>query len=118
MLSKQYRLKKKSDIEQVFKKGESLKGSLLICKYIPNQLKFNRACFTIAKKIKLNSPERNRIKRQLREAYKTILKSNQLESNQHYDFVFILYKIPYVNRSNFLQFQENFQYIITKTADV
>lgn len=118
MLAKQYRLKRNSDIEQVFKKGESIKGSLLICKYFSNQLTFNRCCFTIAKKIKLNSPDRNRTKRQLREAYKSILELNANHTNEHYDFVFILYKIPSVNKSNFLQYQENFKYIITKTANV
>lgn len=113
MLKKNLRLKKSSDIDKIFIKGDSIKGSLLICKFTPNNLDHNRPCFTIAKKIKLNTPDRNRLKRQLTESYKNISIQSQ---KVHYDFIFILYKIPSQEFSRFQQFQENFQFILNKLS--
>lgn len=128
MIKKKFRLKKSSHIEQVFKKGESLKGSLLICKYKPNNESNHRACFTIAKRFKLTKPEKNRLKRQLTDSYQEVFFTLALEepsvkppkftetqanysdsSEIFYDFVFILYKLPFADTSRFKQFTLNFK---------
>lgn len=112
MLSKANRLKKKSDITNVFNKGDSIKGSSLICKYIPNKEVSNRACFTISKKMKLNAVTRNRIRRQMAYAYKSA--TQNLNQKVHYDFVFILYKIPAKNFSRYQAFCKDFTQFLHK----
>jgi len=109
MLPKANRLKKKSDIEKIFIKGDSYKVSSLICKYIQNTEGYNRPCFTIAKKLKLNAVTRNRLRRQLAYAYKKT--TQELNQKVYYDFVFILYKIPPTNSSRFNYFCQDFNLI-------
>jgi ribonuclease P protein component len=112
MLPKSKRLKKKSDIEKLFNQGNSVKGQHFICKYLSNSLNYNRPCFTIAKKLKLNVIKRNRLRRQMIFAFKEQVKDDGQQ--EYYDFIFILYKIPTSSVSRYKIFLNEFSNIISK----
>jgi ribonuclease P protein component len=118
MLKKNFRLKNSTDINNVFKKGESKSNSLLLCKYVPNNLDYSRACFTLSKKLKLNAPERNRLKRQLSHSYTFIQAELSQKPKLHYDLVFILCKIPSLKISRTEQLRQNFKSITDKLYNV
>jgi ribonuclease P protein component len=67
MLPKNNRLKKKKDIERVFKKGRSFREDFLIFKTLENDLGYCRFAFIVSKKVSLKATERNKIRRRLSE---------------------------------------------------
>lgn len=67
-------INKKKEISQVFLNKKKIIFSFCVVYYIQNQFNENRFCFIIKKKHG-NSPERNRIRRKLREA----LRAKELE---------------------------------------
>ncbi|PIQ07409.1 MAG: ribonuclease P protein component [Candidatus Nealsonbacteria bacterium CG18_big_fil_WC_8_21_14_2_50_37_10] len=74
MLPKVNRLKKKQDIERVFKKGEGFKEDLLFLKIAKDRSSQTRFAFIISKKVSQKAVIRNRIRRKLSEAVGTRLK--------------------------------------------
>ncbi len=68
MLAQKNRLRKRNDIQRVFKQGNGVKNSFLYLKAISNGLKDPRFAFVVSKKISKKSTERNRVKRLLRES--------------------------------------------------
>jgi ribonuclease P protein component len=68
MLPLKYRLTKKKDFENVFKKGKGFKQDLLFLKAAKNDLGENRFGFVVSTKISKKATERNKVKRRLREA--------------------------------------------------
>jgi ribonuclease P protein component len=75
MLPKTNRLQKKKDIENVLKKGKSLKEDFLILKTIKNNLKVSRFGFIISKKVSKKANIRNKIKRRLSELVRLKMKT-------------------------------------------
>ncbi len=67
MLPRINRLKKKKDIEKVFKEGKGFKEGLLFLKLMKNGLQISRFGFVIRKKVAKGAVLRNKIKRRLRE---------------------------------------------------
>jgi ribonuclease P protein component len=67
MLPFKCRLKKKKDIEKIFKEGKSFKEGFLILKTIKNSLDFCRFGFIVSKKISNKAVVRNNLKRKMRE---------------------------------------------------
>ena len=67
MLSKIDRLKKKKDIERVFKKGKGFKEEFLTLKITKNNLDQTRFGFVVSRKVSKKATLRNKIKRQLSE---------------------------------------------------
>lgn len=65
MLPKINRLTKKRDIDEVFKKGKSLKHNFLILKTLPNGLQETRFCFIVSNKVSKKAVVRNKIRRLL-----------------------------------------------------
>ena len=119
MLPKEHRLKKKQDIDKIFIKGESLKSSLLICRFLENGLSYDRPCFTIAKKIKLNAVTRNRLKRKLTYALTDIIKNTaNTDRTKHFDFIFILVNLPNKQTSYHSQIKSNLTYLMSKISNV
>lgn len=112
MLRKELRLKKKSNIEHTFKSGKTLKSIHFICKLSKNDLGFTRPCATLAKNLKLNAAEKNRLKRQIIAAYKAI--SPEINNTQTYDVIIILKKIPAPNLKRFQVFQTELKNIINQ----
>ena len=68
MLAKRHRLVKQKDFERVFKQGRSYYTKSLGVKILANQLKFNRFGIVISSKVSKKATERNRLKRQIRQA--------------------------------------------------
>lgn len=67
MLSKENRLKKQKDFENIFKKGEGFFGKFLVLKKTENNLKKARVGFVVSQKVSKKATARNKLKRRLRE---------------------------------------------------
>jgi ribonuclease P protein component len=93
MLVSKNRLRKKSDIDNVFKKGKTVTGDFIFLRAVKNNLDINRFAFVVSAKISKRAVVRNKIKRQLRE----IIKKNILKTKQGIDFVLIV-KPQIINR--------------------
>ena len=77
MLNKKYRLTKRKSFNYIYRVGKYKAGENLIVNYIPTKLENCKVGFSVSKKIG-KAHIRNRVKRQLREAVKTLLpKLNQ-----------------------------------------
>ncbi len=66
MIKKEKRLRKKKDIDNVFKNGKSFYSGLLGVKILKNNLEFNRYCVVISANISKKASERNKIKRRIK----------------------------------------------------
>ncbi len=99
-----YRLKKEKDFNLVFNKGKRLFSSCMTVVYFPS--KELKAGFAVSKKHG-GSVKRNRIKRLLRESFRSVLP----DFGQNLFFVFI----PKVqNEYTLKQFKESMGYIFKK----
>ena len=85
MLAKENCLRKKKDIERVFKQGKGFKQGFLFLKIAKNDLTLNRFAIVVSKKISLKAVIRNKIKRRLRAATRARL--NEME--QGWDTVIV-----------------------------
>ncbi len=74
MLEQKYRIRKKKDIEKIFKKGKNLKQDFLILKSLANNLGFSRFGFIVSQKVSKKASIRNKIKRKLRESIRLKIK--------------------------------------------
>lgn len=67
MLSAQYRLRKKRDIEAVLKRGRSAYTPNISVRLAKNQLGVSRFAFVTGLKVSKSAVKRNRVRRRLRE---------------------------------------------------
>lgn len=74
MLSKNNRVRKKKDIERIFKKGKSFRKDFLVLKTVKNDLNAIRFAFIVSQKISKKANVRNKIKRKLREVVRLKMK--------------------------------------------
>ena len=72
MLEKTRRLTRQKDFEKVFKQGRSSYSKALGVKVLANQLKNNRYGIIISTKVSKKSTDRNKLKRQIRQAVRLI----------------------------------------------
>lgn len=75
MLPKIYRLTKKDGLEDVCKKGKSVKKNCFLIKSRENNLSIVRIAFVVSKKIAPKANKRNLLKRRLRNAARNILET-------------------------------------------
>lgn len=73
MLPSLNRLKKNSEIQQVFEEGKYAYRQFLLLKYRPNQLPYSRIAFSVGLKFSKKATDRNRAKRLLRSAINDIM---------------------------------------------
>ena len=73
MLEQKNRIKKKKDIENIFKKGKTFKQDSLILKILKNDLSFSRFGFIVPKKVSKKAVVRNKIKRRIREIVRSMM---------------------------------------------
>lgn len=85
MLISKNRLRKKNDINNVFKKGKTVTGNFIFLRMAKNNLDINRFAFAVSSKVSKKSVLRNKIKRQLR----AIIKKNILKIKPGFDFMLI-----------------------------
>lgn len=69
-LTKAEKLKSAERISQVYREGKKLKQSFLLLFYLPSQTENHRIAVAVPKRRVALAVKRNRIKRQLREAYR------------------------------------------------
>ena len=74
MLPEKYRLKSKKEIDQLFKNGKAVRNSFLFLKYKENNIENSRFAFSIGLKYSKKAVERNKMKRILREAIRSLIK--------------------------------------------
>ena len=72
------RIKSKKDLDQLFKKGTTVKGAFLFIKYIKNNLQIPRFTIIVPARLYKKSSSRNRIKRIINEQLKLVL--NNMEN--------------------------------------
>lgn len=85
MLKKQYRLKRKGDIQLLFNKGKSLANPYLVLYMRKRENEGEpRIAFAVSKKLG-NAVERNRIKRLIREGVKPYV----AQIDKRYDIIFV-----------------------------
>jgi len=77
------RLKRKADLQKVFKKGKYLEGSFLFIKFIKNSLGLSRFGFVISSKVSKKAVTRNRTRRVLSE----VVRVNMDRMNNNYDVI-------------------------------
>ena len=73
MLPRIHRLKKKKEIERVFKEGEGDREDFLFLKLAKNYLKASRFAFIVGRQVAKKAVQRNKLKRRLREIIKNKL---------------------------------------------
>lgn len=79
MLPKQNRLKKYKDFQKLFKKGKSLKEDFIAIKFNHNNLPLSRFAIIVSTKVSKKAVKRNRIKRQIREIVRLLLKEEKIK---------------------------------------
>lgn len=99
MLASQNRLRKKNDIDNIFRKGKTIASGLFFLKFIKNDFKVNRFAFVVSRKISNKAVERNKVKRRLREAVK------QFAISQGFDFIIIAR--PVIVKANFQEIKDS-----------
>ena len=108
MLQKENRLKKKNDFEAVFKKGKSFKNSFLVLKTAPNKLEESRFGLVVSQKISKKAVVRNKVRRRMSEAIKTMIK----DIKKGVDVVLIA--LPGIESKSFLEIKEILASVIKK----
>lgn len=73
MLAKNYRLKKQKDFETIFKRGRGYKEKELFLKVLKRDDSNLRFGFIVSKKISNKAAKRNKLKRRMREATRSLL---------------------------------------------
>ena len=108
MLSKQYRLKKKKDFDEVIKKGKFFKENFLVLKKAKNNLRWTRVGFVVSQKVAKKAVIRNKIKRRLRETVGT----NLSRIRPGYDIIFFSKKG--IEEKEFLEIKKSIEKLLKK----
>jgi len=96
-------LKKKKDIERVFKKGKKFKEDFLIVKIAQNNLNQTRFGFIVSRKISKKATVRNKIKRRLKE---TIREKAKLEKGLEKGKDVLIIACPGLETKDFWEIKE------------
>ena len=91
MLKKGFRLRKKEDFDQVFRRGKPLFFGEIGCKVLPNKLSHLRLGFSFSKKHLALATERNTLRRVLSEVFTL---SSKQPAGASMDIVFFTVKKP------------------------
>jgi ribonuclease P protein component len=68
MLAKKYRLRKRPEVEAVFKKGKRITHPFFVLYVAHNGLSYSRFAFPVSKKVSKKAVDRNRVRRMERES--------------------------------------------------
>lgn len=108
MLKKKNRLRKKKEIERVFKEGKSFREDFLILKKIENELEESRFCFVVPQNVSKKATIRNKIKRRMREVIRQML--SKIKSG----FDIVLIALPEILAENFNSIKKKTEKILKK----
>ncbi|MFH0834255.1 MAG: ribonuclease P protein component [Patescibacteria group bacterium] len=67
MLAAEFRLRKKSEVDQVFRQGKVVAIPAIALRFLPNTFDYSRVAVLVGKKLAKKAVARNRIRRRLRE---------------------------------------------------
>ena len=122
MLSKENRLKKKKDFEILFKEGRFVGGGLVDVKvwkvesekypkrgYLESELKIG---FVVSKKNHKSAVTRNKIKRQMREVTRLLLKESKLKKG----FMLVLLSKPKILESKYQEISKDIFEVFKKAG--
>ena len=107
MLQKENRLTKRKAFGYIYKNGEYKSSNNLTLMYTPTKLKTFKVGFSVSKKIG-KAYIRNRVKRQLREAFKSYI--NVINNQYNY----IVVAKPTITDKSFKEIKEELFYILNK----
>ena len=102
---------KSQEINQVFLSKNSFKNGVFIVKYL--QSSGEKILVTFSKKLKLNKPQKNKLKRQIQHILRDEYKNSELKN---FHIVFILIKLSQENIYQLLK--QNIKSIIIQLKDV
>ncbi len=110
MLPREYRLTKKKDFENVFKKGKTLKEEFLLLKIAKNNSKKVRFGFIVSQKISKKATIRNKIKRKISE----LIRQNIKRFKKGIDGIIIT--LPGIEKQDFKKGKETLEKIFKKAG--
>ena len=108
MLPQRYRLKRKKDIERVFKNGRGFKEDFLILKVAKNNLKDPRFAFIVPSKVSKKATLRNKIRRRLSELVRLKIKKIKKGIDG------VLVAVPGLEEKSFWEIEETINKIFTR----
>ena len=88
MLARQHRLVKKKDFEKIFEQGRACYAKFFGARILASQFQFNRFGMIVSSKISKKATERNKLKRQIRQA------ARELNKNLKPGFDLIIMALP------------------------
>ncbi len=109
MLSKEFRLRKKADIDVVYKKGQTLANAKLAFRFSPNSLSTSRVAVLVGKKLEKSAVGRNRIRRRLRE----VIRLNFLQIPAGFDLL-VIARDPKLREIDFVELNSEFLNLLSK----
>ncbi|MFH1180836.1 MAG: ribonuclease P protein component [bacterium] len=110
MLPLKCRLKKRADIDRVFKKGKAFNAGFLILKALPNDLSWTRVAFSVSLKVSQKAVARNKIKRRLSEIARAVIINLRTPS----DVVFIA--LPEIKEKSVKEIKELVEKVFPKCS--
>ena len=100
--------------QKVFQNKNSFKNGVFLVKHSPNNNQGLKLAITFSKKLKLNKPKKNKLKRQV----KAILHSNHnLIANLNFNLILILIELPQ-DLKIFQDLEKNIQTILKSVQNV
>lgn len=117
MLPKLNRLKKKKDIERVFKEGKGFKEDFLVLKVIKNNLKNLRFAFIVSQKVSKKATLRNKIRRRLSELVRLKIKKTKKDSCLTIDQLgldIVIMALPGLEKKDFWENKESIDKLFAK----
>jgi len=112
MISKKYRIRKKKEVERIFKEGKKvvLPGAGLYLKLVANDKENSRFVFIISKKVSAKAVLRNKLKRKLSE----IVRVNLERIKKGIDVAIVVFSK--VEKEDLPRYENDFERLLIKSG--